>query len=537
MTEVIAAGFLIGLFCSRYARFLYSGRSTIGKNNPQLMFQVRFHPQFGPIFWVIVALYTVGCTQRQASPRTTLLPEPPVKKGAAVRPVASDSLLMTYVKQWLEARNGHWEGVVEESARRLYEQKSFFPIWLSGNGLKPLAEEALQLIASSEAYGLEKEMYAWEKLRSLLLQFHPHPPDPLPYAALAQFDVSLTRAILQFSRHLHQGKIRLLPPKTADSQTFSVLSRVQMALKSDHSVPGTFTEAILSCQPDNRKYRLLQQSLARWVKSPVLADSLARRQKNFRQLAGNLERWRSDSIPDSEYILINIPAFQLQVVRKGQVVATHRVIVGKPSSPTPILSSQIRYFTASPEWHVLASIAVKEMLPQIRRNPGYLAKNNLQLYDRHNNPVDASQVDWSTVTANNFAYVIRQSSGCDNALGHIVFRFDNPYSVYLHDTPNRTLFTKLVRAFSHGCIRLENPLLLAQLLLAREGDTTSIEMVRKSIAQESKRHFRLKRPMPIHVRYATVSSEGEALAFHRDLYRLDEPLLKAFELYSKARIE
>lgn len=468
----------------------------------------------------------------------TRLTEPSsTEKNDAVTQPSSDSLVMTYVKQWLEAKKDSGENVLDQSARKLYEQNRFYPVWLADNRLKSVAEEALRLIASSEAYGLEKETYAWEKLQTLQLDITANPEGPRPYAAMAQFDLSLTRAIMQFSLHLHQGKIRFAPRKTADGKAFSVLSHVQRALLSGTSGPDEFSTILLGCQPDNREYRLLQQSLARWVQKPAPLDSLVLRKEYFRRVAVNLDRWRSEPILDSEYIFINIPAFQLQVFRQGQVVASHRIIVGKPSSPTPTLSSRITYFTASPEWNVPQSIAVNEMLPQLKRNPGYLSKNNLQLYDRHNNLVDVSQVNWASVTAKNFAYIIRQSAGCDNALGNIVFRFDNPYSVYLHDTPNRSLFARSFRALSHGCIRLEHPLLLAQLLLERDGDWTSMKLVNEAIAQGSKRDFRLKRPLPIHVRYATVTSEGEALAFQKDLYRLDEPLLKAFDLYAKTTTE
>jgi murein L,D-transpeptidase YcbB/YkuD len=171
-------------------------------------------------------------------------------------------------------------------------------------------------------------------------------------------------------------------------------------------------------------------------------------------------------VPDSAYVLINLPAFELQVVSRELVRHRQRVVVGKPEKPT--LSSTISHFTLAPEWHVPTSIATQEMLPRLKKDVDYLDRNNLVVYDAQGRERNPYRIRWAEVTAQNFPYSIRQTSYRKNVLGRIVFRFANTYSVYLHDIPERQLFVQSNRAISHGCVRLEQPWKLARHLMSRE---------------------------------------------------------------------
>jgi murein L,D-transpeptidase YcbB/YkuD len=202
------------------------------------------------------------------------------------------------------------------------------------------------------------------------------------------------------------------------------------------------------------------------------------------------------------------------------------VIVGKPETPTPTLNSRIKFFTLAPQWNVPHSIASQEMLPRLKDDPGYLADNNLELYDGRNRLRNPWRIDWEPVTAQSFAYVIRQSSCCDNALGNIVFRFPNPYSVYLHDTHQRQLFARPARALSHGCIRLEHPRELAVFLLRREGRRDPLPNPAEA-REAGPQDVHFNRPMPLYIRYATCAVDKGRLRFLPDIYQLDEPLRQA----------
>jgi L,D-transpeptidase YcbB len=395
-----------------------------------------------------------------------------------------------------------------------------------GGRLAPAAETALGLLSNAPAYGLQPGYYGTALLRALRDSLAASSADSVQAARQARFDVYLSDAVLTLMRDLHRGRLHPYTPSPQEQTTgraFRAADQLRLALTAD-SVAAT----VLACQPRHRAYRQLQQALARWLQGPdSTGQTDARRQAQYAQAALNLERWRWQAIPDSEYVLINIPAFELLVVRADSVVRRHRVIVGKPPTPTPTLRSRITHFTLAPDWHVPRSIATKEILPRLQADPGYLARNGYTLYSPAGAMLDPFRINWAAVTPQHFAYVIRQSAGCDNALGNIVFRFPNPYSVYLHDTPMRQYFDQPQRAFSHGCIRLEQPLQLAAYLLRREGRAVHLPDEAACARQPRPRHVPLRRPMPLHVCYATCAAERGRLRFYPDIYHRDVALRRA----------
>src|SRR5262249_36437424 len=217
-------------------------------------------------------------------------------------------------------------------------------------------------------------------------------------------------------------------------------------------------EALRSLLPRHPDYAKLRQALARYRKTPGAETQV-------RQIARNMERWRW--LPQDlgqRYILVDVPSYTLDVVELDQAVLTMRVVVGKPSWPTPVLSATMRSVVLNPDWRVPPNIAARELVPILRANPGYLAQNNMRL-SSGSRDVDPRSVDWSQVSSKNFPYRLRQEPGPKNPLGTIKFMFPNRFQVYLHDTPSRALFTKPERAFSHGCIRVEKPMDLAEYAL------------------------------------------------------------------------
>lgn len=400
---------------------------------------------------------------------------------------------------------------------------------VAADSITPAAAAALGLLAAAPTFGLRAADYGWPRLRALRDSLaHPAAAAAGRLAARqARFEVYLSDAVLRLMLDLYRGRLRpttLSPREVRAKRIFQPAETLRAGLAANR-VGAT----VRACQPTNREYRLLQAALARWLRAPAATpDSAAPRQARFEQIALNLERWRWEAITEPEYILINLPAFVLQVVRGDTVQQQHRVIVGQPQTPTPTLSSAITYFTTAPDWHVPRSIAIKEMLPRLRKDPGYLYRNNLTLYDEQNQRRNPYHIDWKRVTPESFAYTMHQSSGCDNALGNIVFRFNNPYSVYLHDTPVRELFEQPQRALSHGCVRVSGPMRLAAYLLRREGRTVRLPSEAECANQPEPRHFLLRRPMPFYVRYLTCAADGGGqLRFFPDVYHHDEDLRRA----------
>ena len=189
----------------------------------------------------------------------------------------------------------------------------------------------------------------------------------------------------------------------------------------------------------------------------------------MRQMAINLERW-GGLPPDlgRRYILVNIPSFTLHVVVDDQPVMSMRVVVGKPSWPTPVLSASLVSLVLHPTWEVPARIARQELLPRIRHDSTYLSTHRIRIVqhaDGETRDIDPRTLDWSRLTAQHFPYHLRQKPGPTNPLGRVKFLMPNRFQVTLHDTPTRSLFAHPIRAYSHGCIRLEQPLALAAYLL------------------------------------------------------------------------
>ncbi len=233
-------------------------------------------------------------------------------------------------------------------------------------------------------------------------------------------------------------------------------------------------------------------------------------------IVANMERWRW--LPRKLgrfHVHVNIPEYLVRVNKNGRTVHQTRVVVGKPTNQTPIFSDEMEHIVVNPYWNVPVSIARKEMLPGIQANPGsYFARRGYEVV-YNGRVIDPTAVAW---TPENVRKVrIRQRPGARNALGRIKFMFPNRHSVYLHDTPSKSLFQRDARAFSHGCVRVNNPLDFADAILADNADWNSTRI--KKLFGRSERRIDLPRHIPVHITYFTtlVDQNGE-LRTLRDIY-------------------
>jgi len=242
------------------------------------------------------------------------------------------------------------------------------------------------------------------------------------------------------------------------------------------------------------------------------------------QIAVNLERWRSmpDDLGDRHFI-VNIPSFHVVAREGGTPVFDSRVVVGKPGNETPVFSSEMTTVVFSPYWNIPDTIAAGETAPAVARDAGYLARNNIEILRIRTSGaerVDPSSVNWNDPEAVK-ELAFRQRPGADNALGHVKFVFPNPYNVYLHDTPADRLFERRGRAFSHGCVRVEQPEALASYVL--RGDPTWDEpRIVEAMHSGVERAVKLRAPIPVHIVYFTawVDAAG-GIQFRPDIYNYD----------------
>ena len=250
-----------------------------------------------------------------------------------------------------------------------------------------------------------------------------------------------------------------------------------------------------------------------------------------RQIELSLERWRWVPRDLGEgYLLVNIPEFRLHVFEAGERVMTMNVIVGRDARRTPVFSDVMRYLVLNPSWEVPPTILRRDKLPEIRKDPGYAARNSMRLFRMTGGEwreVDPRDVDWSATPASRLR--LRQEPGPNNALGRVKFMFPNRFNVYLHDTPSRELFARSDRDFSSGCIRIEKPVELAEYLL-RGDPAWSPESLRRALDSGRERTVMLPRPLPVHLLYWTAFvGPDDTIQFRRDIYGRDAKLDQALE--------
>ncbi len=245
------------------------------------------------------------------------------------------------------------------------------------------------------------------------------------------------------------------------------------------------------------------------------------------QIAVNLARLRwLPHDPGDRHIRINIPEFKLEVVEDGETKLCMRAVVGRADRPTPILSGKVTYLEVNPYWNIPQKIARHDVLPLVRSDPGYLSAHNIRVYENWRpeaRELEPHAVDWEGIGERGLAYRLRQEPGPLNALGRVKFMFANPYSVYIHDTPNREKFTSRRRCYSSGCVRVESPLTLASYLL--RGDDSPGDDLMAAVDSLENAKLGLPESVPVHLVYFTAWVDREGVThFRDDVYGYDEVL-------------
>jgi len=253
----------------------------------------------------------------------------------------------------------------------------------------------------------------------------------------------------------------------------------------------------------------------------------------IRQTILNLERWRW--LPkkfEPDYLLVNIPEFRLRAFRKGQQALTMRVIVGKALTATPVFSDKLEYVVLAPYWNVPFSIIAKELRPLLIANPrACLARLDMEVVRGSGSSatvVNPASVNWAAATPDNFRYTLRRRPGPKNDLGDVKFIFPNSDDVYLHDTPHDQLFAESRRDFSHGCVRVEEPIRLATHLL-RDTPGWDEKAIRASIAKRQEQYITVRQKLPVYLVYFTAWADADGHPhFREDIYGHDRALAQTY---------
>ncbi len=281
--------------------------------------------------------------------------------------------------------------------------------------------------------------------------------------------------------------------------------------------------AIRKCQVDKG---LKPDGRAGPVLVKVLNNTDPEKQK---RIAINLDRYKQfpDSLP-KRYAWVNLPAFQLQVWDTDTLNFESKIIVGQPQTRTPLLTSEISNFITFPQWTVPYSIIFKEMLPRIQKNVDFLAKQNLMVVDKNDSIIDPNTINWKKLNKINFPYLLKQRQGDDNSLGVIKFNFRNKYSVYMHDTNARGLFSRSSRALSHGCVRVQQWQKLARYLIRNDTVTYRIDTIAAWLKRQEKHVVGFSERLPLFIRYFTCEASNGHLRFYDDVYGEDKFLREKY---------
>ncbi len=259
--------------------------------------------------------------------------------------------------------------------------------------------------------------------------------------------------------------------------------------------------------------------------------------ERFKRIAITLDRYKQlpRNMPD-KYIWVNLPGYYLWLMQGDTVVFESKVICGKPETRTPLLNAEISDMVTYPTWTVPTSIIVKQYLPRLKKNPNYLTKIGLHLLDKNGDVVDPNTVEWAKYSKG-IPYKVMQGSGDDNSLGVIKFNFNNKYAVYLHDTNQRYLFKNPSRAYSHGCVRVQEWQKLAyyiagndslQTVAKREPVKYTADSIKNWIANKERRKVDVKNHIPLFIRYFTCEGKGGKIKFYEDIYGEDKLLMEKY---------
>ncbi len=422
-----------------------------------------------------------------------------------------------------------------------YGKRNYLPVWTINFYPTDQFDTLLYLLDQAENYGLISQWYNYDKMKTLAQGLVQHVDNKKRFEQRMQLEKMATSALFRFSAHIAIGSNF----NRADSSVKAFLNMLptyfDQILKN-----GSLKQGILSLQPQNEYYSSLQKALEKYLKENELEekilnnillekaihlDSTKSQYNKFIQIAINLDRSRKDQIKDDTYVFVNIPEFKLSYFHNNTVMGDYKVVVGKKTSPTPNISSEIHSIIANPLWNVPQSIVLNEMIDKIKADPFYLEDNGYFVTDSKSKIIDDWNINWDSINYSKLQYWIKQRNGNNNALGKLKFLFKNNHSVYLHDTQAKKYFDRKKRLYSHGCVRVKNPESLAQLIT--DTRNKSKQDFDQLLSTNKRYPIAIENPLPIHIKYFTCSVDSSnSIIFLEDVYNKDHDAIEQFTLLS-----
>lgn len=372
--------------------------------------------------------------------------------------------------------------------------------WFSSNENKIRATEWLRMIDGADPFGAVSGKIGNEQIGVALSS-----KDALDDVHKEQMDRKITGLVLNFIRELQEGNIRLDYDEVSVSRDSVYIDQL---LKSSNTELVQQTVLRLECR--DHDFMVLQK---------FLQDSIAKNDTlKYKKvvLAMNYRRYFSVNHP-LEYILVNIPETEAKYYRNDILKLKMHTVVGRKDKPTPTIASHITNIVTFPHWNVPFAIGVKEILPKVQKNDNYLEQNSFEVINSKGKVVDDAQLKWKNYNETNFPYYFRQATGSRNSMGVLKFNFQNPFEIFLHSTSSKGAFAMDYRFLSHGCIRLEKPNELAQILLPDKIDIKQLKGGKKNTPSKT---IVLPVRIPVFIIYNPVIVVGKKVVFLPDVYGL-----------------
>ena len=396
-----------------------------------------------------------------------------------------------------------------KAERDFYASRGNLPAWIDGDRPTTRLATLLDGLKASDEHGLDPARYGTDKFEQVIATAKQN-KDRIDIAKVPELDARLTYAYLRYAADLLGTSSN---PRVVYANWVAAPSKIDLKENLTKAVSSDNVRPVLGeLAPQHPQYKGLQAALQHEKANPS---------GHLETIRMNLQRWRwmPRDLGD-RYVFVNVPAYQMQVIEGNDPVLAMRVIVGDPKHQTPLFDDEMTTVVLSPNWNVPESIIRKEMLPKLVDDPGYLERQDIQVVGTSGELVDAEGVDWSDESSVSRLH-FRQEPGPKNALGLVKFQFPNSFDVYMHDTPQDSLFNKSKRALSHGCVRLENPVALAEYVLRDQPQWTS-EKITTAMNAGREQAVALKEHLPVHIGYFTawVNPDG-SVTYTDDPYNLD----------------
>ncbi len=449
--------------------------------------------------------------QPEATPETQAAPEATSTLDAVAPAAADDDPVLGVARSKLaaaKASDDEREKMDQTALTEFYAARHGDGLWVTASGLKPETKALITEIENANAYGLDASAFKLPMLENGALT-------ATDTDTLADAEIQYSTTALQYARFARGGRI----PDPAEMLTTEFDRRPQwidpatvIKALADSREPDAYLRSLHPQQPQFEKLRQLYVTM-------LPADgNLTKLSPAAKRLRANMEMWRW-MWPDMGdfYVLNNIPEFMQYVYKDGEIIRSAKIVAGEVDKKSTIFSRPLKYVVLRPAWRVPESIMVNELWPSLIRGGGLMRQYGLQLQTKDGRRVDWRQYDWSSTDIRNF--IVLQPPGPKSVLGRVKFSFPSQHTIFMHDTPDKWMFRPAQRTLSHGCLRVQNPMQLAEMVLKEDKGWDAAKIAELDRSGPLNNEVPISKEIPIHLVYFTawVTDDGKLKTFN-DVY-------------------